>query len=386
MNVRFLVLLVPFALVAACGSETADAPAADAGFDAAADAAPTGPHCLGKALPEVAPSGKSCPPNTDDKKCVAEGWSCISGWWPQWPEVANVEGDPYTFGGPSKTPQASPLMPVYLDPFQMDTFEVSNANFAAALGGAILPPPDLCDLEVPADADPDYGLPRPPPVRLRSGWSAGKIGDARPDRPVTCITRASAEAYCEGKGGRLPTAFEFAKATRALAPDIRPYPAHPFAATLVPYDPFDYGTSGYAAPRTNLKDFEPVNEVQSATGWPKTADWSPWGIGNLAGNVSEHLCTCAEGRSGFSWPLVRPAVDCKARCQGGIASGGGNAMESNGDTAAAIGVLPTLGDSYDATTNPITDRFHQWSLLSPDPTFNEHHDPRIGFRCVYEVK
>jgi hypothetical protein len=133
--------------------------------------------------------------------------------------------------------------------------------------------------------------------------------------------------------------------------------------------------------------FAAVTEpLSSAAGAPIAADRSPWGIVHLVGNASEHLCTCAEGRVAVASPLVRPEAECKARCAAGIAIGGANASSQRAITGAPIGVLPPTGADDEWLTNPVGLPDAEWRLLSSDPTFNEHHDPRIGFRCVYPVK
>jgi|GEM_PF-5507108 len=389
MTPRILPLTIPLALLLACGAiEKTHGDRTDGGTPA--DAA-TGPSCLGwGALPVVTPSGKTCPPNSDTKKCVEEGWSCVSTWWPHWPEMAIARGAPFQFGTGYDTPSASPIVPVYLDAFQMDTYEVSNADFAAAIAGNIVAPPTYCDLEIPDIQSPDQGTPKPPPVHIRSGWRDGKIDDAKPDRPVSCITRASAKAYCESKGGRLPTAFEFAKATRALAPDVRPFPAHPFTDRPIPYNPLDYGIGAYLPtleiPGFELERFNAVTNADFSEGTKLADDRSPWGIANLLGNASEHLCSCAEERTGFSGPLVRPATACKARCETSIATGGANVSADRQNTGAAIGVLSLSTDYNEPILNSVARVSSEWRYLSGDSTFNEHHDPRIGFRCVYPLK
>ena len=110
---------------------------------------------------------------------------------------------------------AGPLGPEYpshivrLDAFYMDTVDVTNADFA-----------EFTRAErswQPSRADPSSHN-----GRYLEHWIDGNPPDELLDHPVTFVTWASAVAYCQWRGGRLPTEPEYEWA--AQDPDGGAYP------------------------------------------------------------------------------------------------------------------------------------------------------------------
>ena len=173
-----------------------------------------------------------------------------------------------------------------LAPFALDRFEVSNERFAEfvraggygnatlwSVGGETVTPARFVD---------KTGLPAP------RDWVNGAPPAGRGRYPVTGVSWHEAAAYCAWRGGRLPSLFEWEKASR----DGR---VSRFGV-LMPwgqYDPKSLGTV-----RANFSGFDtaPVDSFPFAI--------SPYGIYNMAGNVKEWLVNrvgSGWGTTGGSW-------------------------------------------------------------------------------------
>ncbi len=138
---------------------------------------------------------------------------------------------------------AQPVEQVTLSPFFMDVTEVTNRAYAACVAAEVCTPPSNQEFY----ADPNFA-----------------------EHPVVYVTWEQARIYCEWTGGRLPTEAEWEKAAR--------------------WDPL---TS-----RSNIwpwgDSWEPGRANTRAAGLGGTSavqafaqDISPWGILDMAGNVSE---------------------------------------------------------------------------------------------------
>lgn len=154
-----------------------------------------------------------------------------------------VPAGPFTMGDDEN----SPLREVYVDAFYIDEKEITVARYAKFLqaSGAVNPPDE---------------------------WDQAKL-DQDGELPVVGIGWRDAEAYCRWSGKRLPTESEWEKAARGT--DRRIYPwgnDEPTAARA------NFGKSGDSAYRGGL----------SITGSHDSGK-SPYGVQDLAGNVSEWI-------------------------------------------------------------------------------------------------
>jgi formylglycine-generating enzyme required for sulfatase activity/serine/threonine protein phosphatase PrpC len=134
---------------------------------------------------------------------------------------------------------AQPVEEVTLSPFFANVTEVTNQAYAECVAaGACDPPSDTTSFDDPAFAQ----------------------------HPVVYVTWSQAQAYCQWRGGRLPTEAEWEKLARGQTPRLYPW------------------GDEWAAGRANLIDAG-LGGTSVVRSFPQ--DVSPYGIYDLAGNVSE---------------------------------------------------------------------------------------------------
>lgn len=147
----------------------------------------------------------------------------------------------YDHGGFDEAPQTS----VYLDPYRIDRYEVTNYHyqeFVAATGHRKAGPPSRYAKNM---------------ARMRG-----------PNQPVVYVSYDDAEAYCRWKGRRLPTEAEWEKAMRGM--DGR----------LWPWGNDDRpGSANWARVSDGYEVAAPAGRF--------TEDRSPYGVLDGAGNVME---------------------------------------------------------------------------------------------------
>lgn len=145
--------------------------------------------------------------------------------------------------------------------FYMDKFEVTNQEFREFVVATGHRPTDRTNF-------------------LKHWKSATDFPDWAASFPVVWVSQQDAEAYCSWRGKRLPTEQEWEKAARGLA------------GARFPWGNTD--PSGEANVVTD--QLEPAGN--------RPDDVSPFGIYDLAGNVSELTASAIEGRVGPR-PIVR---------------------------------------------------------------------------------
>jgi formylglycine-generating enzyme required for sulfatase activity len=148
--------------------------------------------------------------------------------------------DPAQNGDYSCPDDTLPLHSVYLDPYLIDKYEVTNRQYAECVAMGV-----CSDREMSSDyADP-----------------------ARVNYPVTKMTGVLGHIYCEWAGKRLPSEAEWEKAARGSS-DTRAYPW------------------GDTPPTCALANYSGCLGSAAAIGsYPN--DISPYGVMDMAGNVSE---------------------------------------------------------------------------------------------------
>lgn len=150
-----------------------------------------------------------------------------------------VPAGPFEMGSESVGSSERPVHTVTLDSFYIDTYEVTNAQYAAcvAAGGCVQP---AC------------------PERYEA--------ETKKNHPVVCVSWYQAQKYCEWRGGRLPTEAEWEKAARGTDGRTYPWGDKPPDGMLLNFD-------------RNVADTTPVGN------YPKGV--SPYGAYDMAGNAWE---------------------------------------------------------------------------------------------------
>jgi formylglycine-generating enzyme required for sulfatase activity len=205
-------------------------------------------------------------------------------------EMVRIPGGPYTIGSDEGREDERPAHAVRLEPFQLDRYEVTNAEFAAFLqalledgshdirllgdaapgtaqarhlggAGAVLllentRAPDARTLVALNDADSRIGI--------RSGRLFVEPGFER--HPVNEVTWNGARAFCAWRGARLPTEAEWEAAARGREGRIYPWGDEPPDARRAVYA-------------------RGSNATEAVGGRPLGA--TPEGVHDLAGNVAE---------------------------------------------------------------------------------------------------
>ncbi|MBI2060075.1 MAG: SUMF1/EgtB/PvdO family nonheme iron enzyme [Nitrospirae bacterium] len=138
---------------------------------------------------------------------------------------------------------------VYLSPYWMDRFEVTNAAFRSCV---------------------DTGPCSAPSGGSGSATRSSYYGDAAFDlHPVVRVTWNQADQYCRWIGKRLPTEAEWEKAARGPYPDERPYP---------------WGDGEPSCWPANIRGC--VGDTERV-GFMAGSSASPYGLFDLGGNVAE---------------------------------------------------------------------------------------------------
>lgn len=170
-------------------------------------------------------------------------------------------------------------------PFALDRFEVSNEKFAEFVRAGGYRNSTLWPAGVAvntADLVDKTGLPAP------RDWVNGEAPAGRGAHPVTGVSWAEAAAYCAWRGKRLPTLFEWEKASR----DGRISRLGP----LMPWGDYDARSLGVIRANFSGSGTAPVESYPFAI--------SPYGVYNMAGNVKEWIANRVGdgwGTTGGSW-------------------------------------------------------------------------------------
>lgn len=177
-------------------------------------------------------------------------------------DMVRVEAGPFVYGGPGEPAlltqdKIEPEQTLELGAFFIDRVELSNARFA--------PFAQLSELT-------GYAVPSYPKTELHE-----HAGD--PESPVTAIDGFEAEAVCRYWGKRLPGDHEWVKAARGglLIAGVK----NPWPRRLYPWGPKVAPCSNDQGVADGFRWVAPVDSF--------SCGGSPYGVLNLAGNVSEWI-------------------------------------------------------------------------------------------------
>jgi formylglycine-generating enzyme required for sulfatase activity len=229
------------------------------------------------------------------------------------PGMVPVEDGRFLMGSNTlgRTRSPAPSHPVNLPTYYIHQYEVANGDY------------ELCVADGAC-----Y-----PPTSSSSSWRPDYYGLPEYDTfPVVNVTRSQAQAYCDWIGGSLPTEAQWEKAARGTAGWDYPW------GDELPSP----GDSNLAFPGTA----RPVTHRVGA----HTRDQSPYGVFDLAGNVSEWTASWYVSYDGNPQPF---------------------------DWEGILAVIRGGNFSVDPTTT-IYGRTYQRSSMDPLAS-----DPTVGFRCVW---
>lgn len=168
---------------------------------------------------------------------------------PELSPMVEIPAGPFTFGSDTGEDDETPSQQIELPAFEMDVFEVTNADFGQFVEAT--------------------GYVTEAEERGSSGWRAYAEGKDR--HPVVKVSWNDAVAFCEWAGKRLPTETEWEKAARGT--DGRAYPwGNDWDPAKV--NGKDYGLRGTAVVGSFGAGASPYG-VQDMAGnaWEWTADW-----------------------------------------------------------------------------------------------------------------
>lgn len=156
--------------------------------------------------------------------------------------MVRVPGGVFWMGNPEGFPAERPQIRVELNPFYLDQYEVTNAEYQRFVDSTGYDPPPH--------------------------WIGGRFPPGSGHLPVTFVSQPDAQAYAAWVDKRLPTSAEWERAARGL--DGRLFP---------------WGNT-FDAKKSNLQGAEDGYTALAPVGSLPT-DKSPHGVFDLAGNVSE---------------------------------------------------------------------------------------------------
>jgi formylglycine-generating enzyme required for sulfatase activity len=217
---------------------------------------------------------------------------------------------------------SEPAHTVTLDDFYIDVYEVTNSRYAECVGAGACTIPSNKSSYSRGDyyTSPDYA-----------------------DYPVIFVSWEQARAYCEWRGGRLPTEAEWEKAARGT--DGRFYPwGNTFDGTKA-----NYCDKNCVKGWRDTKNDDGYPEIAAVGSYPQGV--SPFGIFDMAGNVQEWV---ADWRDPFYFatsPAQNPI---------GPEAGGGRVLRGGAWFSPADFLL----------------------TFNRDPAAPEFQENTTGFRCV----
>jgi len=171
-------------------------------------------------------------------------------------DMVYVPAGNFTMGSSSGESDEQPVHTVYLSPYYIDKYEVTNSQFAGFLSAG--------------NGSHYYSS-----MMITQSGSTYTSQSGYGNHPVVYVNWNGAKAYCEWAGKRLPTEAEWEKAARGT--DGRTYPWGEADPSASPYRANYYlGTNGAG---DGYQETAPVGSFPAGV--------SPYGAYDMAGNVWE---------------------------------------------------------------------------------------------------
>ena len=186
-------------------------------------------------------------------------------------EMILIKGGEFTMGNDAAGSEERPAHGVTLDPFYIDSNEVTNAQYSAFLRRRSWRVPRV-----------DSG------IASWNRWTDAEFPPGFGDHPVVGVWWQDARAYCDWRGDRLPTEAEWEKAARGR--EGRPFP---WGAEYVA------GDANIGADEDGYPHTAPVGSFSE--------DATPDGVLDFGGNVSEWVHDWFEAEYYRRSPTKNPA-------------------------------------------------------------------------------
>ncbi len=168
------------------------------------------------------------------------------------PGMVLIPGGTFTMGSDQDGKDARPAHKVYVSPFYIDKYEVTNAQYKAFMDSTGYPAP--------------YLDPKKYPWAEKYNWENGTYPPSTGNLPVVLVNWEDANAYAQWAGKRLPTEAEWELAARGLEGFTYPW-GNQWDSTKC---------------NSRVNGLNRAVEVSRYTGGV-----SPYGVFNMAGNVWE---------------------------------------------------------------------------------------------------
>lgn len=239
---------------------------------------------------------------------------------------------------------SEPVHSVWVDQYYIDSHEVTNGAFITFLNESDGTPTCLDQTCIDTEES-----------QIKSGGGAGQDGtfsvaEEYTDHPATGVTWYGATAYCEWRGGRLPTEAEWEKAAAWNEEASSSY-RYPWGNTFIGQN-VNFCDSSCTAEQRNTNYTDGFKETSPVASFGDGL--SPWGVYDMAGNV---------------WEWVSDWFDPD------YYSGSTDANPTGPDTGDEKVVRG--GSWYD------TGNFTASAIRFPSAPDNA--DKTIGFRCVVDI-
>lgn len=184
--------------------------------------------------------------------------------------VIPISGGCFEMGSTDGSSDETPVHKVCVSNFSIDRYEVTNAEYIAAMGDSAHFDDDKCGIFNVDSGKTFYGT---LPASFRSD-----------NQPMVCVDWSQAEAYCERQGKRLPTEAEWEYAARALSAGEWPCGENDSCLESVAW--FKENSGGHTHPvMGRLPNYWGLSDMGGNV-WEWTADW--YGAGYYAASPRQN--------------------------------------------------------------------------------------------------